>query len=172
MHAACDKATVSLSPHTPDLDKIHIPSLTVHHGVLGHEISSYRAWWCESSWLLRLLWVIGLSSNLTEPIYPETLPRSWASMCMWLRVCVHVWQTERAWKYFRRQLQQDYTRAHTSTHTHTGQGEVPACSTCPAVMGLLSPTETLSHTLSWEIDSPEVPIPFVSVCVSLWERDG
>lgn len=28
MHSACDKAAVSSSPHTPDLDKIHIPSLT------------------------------------------------------------------------------------------------------------------------------------------------
>lgn len=45
-------------------------------------------------------------------------------------------------------------------------------------MGLLSTAETLSHTFSWEIDFPEVPIPFVcalcvseseSECVYVWE---
>lgn len=51
------------------------------------------------------------------------------------------------------------------THTHTGQGAVPGLLPCPAVMGLLSPPRTLSHTLSREIDSPEVPLPLICVCV-------
>lgn len=60
------------------------------------------------------------------------------------------------------------------THTHTTGWRV--CSHCPVVMGLLSTAETLSHTFSWEIDFPEVPIPFVcalcvseSECVYVWE---
>lgn len=114
-----------------------------------------------------MVWkVMELCCDLMETIYPainaQVLDPD-ATEC----VCVHVWQTERAWQYF-------WTTApialNTHTHTHTTGWRV--CSHCPVVMGLLSTAETLSHTFSWEIDFPEVPIPFVcALCVSVSESE-